>query len=63
MVGETSQSIKELILKFFELLLNEGENTLIELKELIMNWYENGELTATEHCDLEAIIDAKLYRL
>jgi hypothetical protein len=63
MSGKTSQSVKELILKFFELLLNEGENTLLELKDLIMTWYENGDLSATEHCDLEAIIDAKLYRL
>ena len=58
MTGETS-----LILKFFNLLLDEGENTLVELKELIMTWYEEEKLTSSEHCDLEAILDAKLYKL
>lgn len=52
-----------LILKFFNLLLDEGENTLLELKDLIMTWYEDGDLTEAEHCDLEAMIDAKLYIL
>ena len=56
-------TMTKLVIKFFNLLLSESENTLIELKEMLMNWYENGELTSSEHCQLEALIDAKFGKL
>ena len=51
------------LLTFFVNLL-EGDfnnvDALLELKICAMNQWENGELTDSQHCDIEAYLDYKL---
>lgn len=53
---------KSLLLFFTNLLEGDFNNvdTLLELKECAMNQWENGELTDSQHCDIEALLDYRL---
>lgn len=55
-----------IMLKFFRNLLESDFNNidaLLELKESAMYQWENGDLTDSEHCDIEAILDEYLSKL
>jgi len=54
------------IIKFFMLLLDNDFNNvdgLLELKDIAYNHWENGNLTDSEHCDIEALLDERLSKL
>lgn len=56
------QNTNELILKFFNLLLEYTPDTVGGLKELALLLWENGDLTDSEHCDIDAILDNALLK-
>jgi len=51
------------IIKFFILLLDTDFNnidSLLMLKDIAYNYWEQGNLTDSEHCDIEALLDEHL---
>ena len=53
---------KSLFLFFTNLLEDEFNNVdaLLELKDFAYTQYEDGKLTESQHCDVEALIDYRL---
>lgn len=53
---------KSLLLFFTNLLEDEFNNidALLELKEFAYTQYEDGKLTESQHCDVEALLDYRL---
>lgn len=50
---------ESIIINFFKLMMGDAE-TISQLKELALLYYENGYLTESEHCDIEALLDEQL---
>lgn len=50
---------ESIIINFFKLMMEDAE-TLSQLKELALIYYDNGYITESEHCDIEALLDEQL---